>query len=105
MLTKHLLEKNTTISTLYLQNLLQHITMVTIELQDRLRQMYLSIPERAHYLFTLNDLDRIFRNLLLSLQKDCHHKDLLLLWRHECDWAYGWRMVCFKVAKLMAIQY
>nr|XP_039248070.1 LOW QUALITY PROTEIN: dynein beta chain, ciliary-like [Styela clava] len=76
-----------------MQHMLHNITMVTIELQERLRSMYLSVPDRAHYLFTLNDLDRIFRNLILSLRKDCHHKDLLLRWRHECDWTYGRRMV------------
>nr|XP_018669150.1 dynein heavy chain 9, axonemal [Ciona intestinalis] len=75
------------------QNLLSSITLVTVELQERLRGMYLSTPERAHYTFALNDLERIFRNLMLSLGPDCHQRELLLLWRHECDWSYGKRMV------------
>ncbi|CAK8694749.1 unnamed protein product [Clavelina lepadiformis] len=76
-----------------LKNLLSDLTMVTVELQERLRHMYLPVPTRAHYHFALCDLERIFRNLMLSLAPGCHQRDLLLLWRHECDWTYGRRMV------------
>lgn len=33
------------------------------------------------------------RNLCLSLREGCSIKDLLLLWRHECDWVYNRRLV------------
>jgi len=67
--------------------------MVTVELQERLRSMFLRTPDRAHYSFALGDLEKIFRNLMMSLAPGFSQKDLLLLWRHECDWIYKKRMV------------
>nr|CAB3238693.1 dynein heavy chain 8, axonemal-like [Phallusia mammillata] len=76
-----------------METLLSNITIVTVELQERLRGMYLRTPERAHYTFALGDLEKIFRNLMTSLAPGCRQRELLLLWRHECDWTYMKRMV------------
>lgn len=37
----------------------------------------------------------LFRNLCLSLRHGCSARDLLLLWKHECDWIYNRRLVDF----------
>ena len=31
--------------------------------------------------------------MCISLTPDCSREQLLLLWRHECDWLYGSRMI------------
>ena len=31
--------------------------------------------------------------MCISLTPDCSKEELLLLWRHECDWLYGGRMI------------
>uniref|UniRef100_W5M8M7 Uncharacterized protein n=1 Tax=Lepisosteus oculatus TaxID=7918 RepID=W5M8M7_LEPOC len=71
------------------------VTLVTVETQDRLRTMFLRISQRGHYIFTLRDLAKIFRNLCLSLNMNGSSKALLYLWRHECDWVYGHRLASY----------
>ncbi|XP_068122143.1 uncharacterized protein [Hyperolius riggenbachi] len=75
-----------------LQELIAAITKVSVELQDRLRTMFLGTSQRCHYIFTLRDLAKIFRNICLSLDGGTTADKLLRLWRHECDWVYGHRM-------------
>uniref|UniRef100_A0A8C5WK28 Dynein heavy chain n=1 Tax=Leptobrachium leishanense TaxID=445787 RepID=A0A8C5WK28_9ANUR len=79
-------------STHHLPRLLSAITTVTIELQERLRVVFLKTSQRCHYIFTLRDLAKIFRNLCLSQDGSTTVDKLLTLWRHECDWVYGHRM-------------
>ncbi|KAK6172547.1 hypothetical protein SNE40_016179 [Patella caerulea] len=69
------------------------VVSVTVELQDRLRTMFLPTAQRCHYIFTIRDLSVIFKNVCLSLRPGCSKSDLLLLWQHECFWVYGHRMV------------
>ncbi|XP_053409232.1 uncharacterized protein LOC123561373 isoform X4 [Mercenaria mercenaria] len=76
-----------------LKKLLSMIVQVTIELQERLRSMFLPTAQRCHYIFTVKDLSCIFKNICLSLQPGVAKKNLLLLWQHECYWVYGHRMV------------
>ncbi|KAJ8316357.1 hypothetical protein KUTeg_006371 [Tegillarca granosa] len=76
-----------------LRKVLCLIVKVNVELQDRLRSMFLPTAQRCHYLFTMRDLGTIFKNLSLSLRPACSRKNLLLLWQHECFWVYGHRMV------------
>ncbi|KAL5253857.1 hypothetical protein ACHWQZ_G013584 [Mnemiopsis leidyi] len=76
------------------QDLVGSIIRITIEVQDRLRSMYLPTKERCHYLFTLRSISNIFRNLLVSLKpKDNTAKDLLMLWSHEMSCGYSYRMI------------
>lgn len=35
----------------------------------------------------------LWRNLCLTLRPGCASEDLLLLWKHECDWVYGRRLI------------
>lgn len=44
-----------------LKNLLTLITVVTIQLQSKLKRMFLNTAERCHYSFTMKDLSVIFR--------------------------------------------
>ena len=44
-----------------LRQLLTTIVQVTIELQERLRDMFLPTAQRCHYIFTLKDLSAIFK--------------------------------------------
>ncbi|KAJ1184768.1 hypothetical protein NDU88_001571 [Pleurodeles waltl] len=77
----------------HLQELLLAITTISVELQERMRSAFLGTYERCHYIFTLRDLSKIFRNICLSLDGNTTSEKLLYLWRHECDWVYGHRMV------------
>ncbi|XP_053311944.1 dynein axonemal heavy chain 9-like [Spea bombifrons] len=72
--------------------LLSAFTTVTIELQERLRNAFLRTSQRCHYIFTLRDLAKIFRNICLSLDGTSTAEQLMHLWKHECDWEYGHRM-------------
>ncbi|KAK3108743.1 hypothetical protein FSP39_014630 [Pinctada imbricata] len=76
-----------------MRRLLNLLVKVTVELQDRLRSMFLPTAQRCHYIFTLKDLAVLFKNLCLSLQPGCTKKNLMLLWQHECSWVYAHRMV------------
>ena len=38
-------------------------------------------------------LSFFWRNLCLTLRPGCAPQDLLLLWKHECDWVYGRRLI------------
>ncbi|KAK2150977.1 hypothetical protein LSH36_380g01074 [Paralvinella palmiformis] len=47
-----------------LKSLLSLIVQVTLELQDKLRLMFLPTAERCHYIFTMRDISNIFSNLI-----------------------------------------
>nr|XP_006816782.1 PREDICTED: dynein heavy chain 17, axonemal-like [Saccoglossus kowalevskii] len=53
--------------------------------------MFLPTAERCHYIFTLRDMMTVFKNLCSSLIPRCDKEDLMLLWRHECQFVYGER--------------
>lgn len=46
----------------------------------------------SYYLISLSFL-LLTRNLCLTLRPGCSHDDLLLLWKHECDWVYSRRLI------------
>ncbi|XP_078672103.1 uncharacterized protein LOC144911712 isoform X1 [Branchiostoma floridae x Branchiostoma belcheri] len=77
----------------HLKDLLSTLVTVALETQDKMRSMFLNTSERVHYIFTIRDLLRIFKNLCLSLKPGSKPEDLLYLWTHECNWVYGHRMV------------
>ncbi|XP_033641711.1 dynein beta chain, flagellar outer arm-like [Asterias rubens] len=76
-----------------LRALVSMIVNVTIEIQDRMRTMYLPTAERCHYIFTLRDIRKMFRNICISLRPNTTREKLLMLWRHECEFIYGQRLV------------
>ncbi|XP_018424228.1 PREDICTED: dynein beta chain, flagellar outer arm-like [Nanorana parkeri] len=76
----------------HLKGLIAEITKVSIELHKRLRTVFLGTSQRCHYIFTLRDLAKIFRNICLSLDGRTTADKFLRLWRHECNWVYGHRM-------------
>ncbi|XP_075707241.1 uncharacterized protein LOC142741794 [Rhinoderma darwinii] len=90
--TEHKAGSTGAVSTENLQELILAIIKVSIELQERLRTVFLGTSQRCHYIFTLRDLAKIFRNICLSLDGRTTNEKLLILWRHECDWVYGHRM-------------
>ncbi|XP_077152557.1 uncharacterized protein LOC143816267 [Ranitomeya variabilis] len=90
--TEHKAGSTGAVSTEHLQELILAIAKVSIELQERLRTVFLGTSQRCHYIFTLRDLAKIFRNICLSLDGKTTSEKLLRLWRHECDWVYGHRM-------------
>ncbi|XP_040278224.1 dynein beta chain, flagellar outer arm-like [Bufo bufo] len=90
--TEHKVDSSGAVSTNHLQELILAITKVSVELQERLRTVFLGTSQRCHYIFTLRDLAKIFRNICLSLDGKTTKEKLLSLWRHECDWVYGHRM-------------
>ncbi len=44
-----------------LRSLMSIMVNVTIEVQDRMRTMFLPTAERCHYIFTLRDMRLLFR--------------------------------------------
>lgn len=44
-----------------LQELLKDIVRCTIELQDKMKEMFLPVPERFHYVFNMKALTKIFK--------------------------------------------
>ncbi|XP_063809812.1 uncharacterized protein LOC135027842 isoform X3 [Pseudophryne corroboree] len=90
--TEHKAGSNGAVSAEHLEELITAITKVSVELQERLRTVFLGTSQRCHYIFTLRDLAKIFRNICLSLDGGTTSDNLMLLWRHECEWVYGHRM-------------
>ncbi|XP_023931015.1 dynein beta chain, ciliary-like [Lingula anatina] len=75
-----------------LKKLIAQVVKVNVELQGKLKTMFLPTSQRCHYIFTMKDLLTVFRNLCLSLRPGCNKDSLLQLWQHECSWVYGQRM-------------
>ena len=76
-----------------LQTVIKNIIQTSIDLNQKMRALFLEKSERLHYVFTLRILTSLFRHICLSLSPDCSKEQLLLLWHHECDWLYGQRMI------------
>ncbi len=75
-----------------LQAVIKNIIHSSIDLNHKMRSIYLEKSQRMHYVFTLRVLTSLFRHICLSLGPDCNKEQILLLWHHECDWLYGQRM-------------
>ncbi|XP_033103095.1 dynein heavy chain 9, axonemal-like [Anneissia japonica] len=76
-----------------LKELMSMMVSVTLEVQSRMRTMFLTTAERCHYMFNVRELSRVFKNICLSLNPGVKLETLLLLWRHECEWIYSERLV------------
>ena len=76
-----------------LQDVLKNVVQSSIDLNYKMRSIYLEKSQRLHYVFTLRVLTSLFRQMCVSLSPDCSKEELLLLWHHECDWLYGFRMI------------
>jgi dynein heavy chain len=76
-----------------LQEVLKNVIQSSIDLNHKMRSIYLEKSQRLHYIFTLRVLSSLFRHMCVSLAPDCTKEQLLLLWHHECDWLYGHRMI------------
>lgn len=76
-----------------LQDVLKNVVQSSIELNYKMRSIYLEKSQRLHYVFTLRVLTSLFRQMCVSLSPDCTKEELLMLWHHECDWLYGFRMI------------
>ena len=46
--------------------LIERVVAITFEVQENIRNMFLPTPQRAHYIFTLNDLCILFRYAFAS---------------------------------------
>ena len=73
----------------YFRSIIERIVKGTVELNDRMRNIYQINNQRIHYVFSMKQLIQLFRNICISLTPDCSVDDLLYLWHHECDWLYG----------------
>jgi hypothetical protein len=76
----------------YFGLIIERIVKGTVELNDRMRNIYQINNQRIHYVFSMKQLTQLFRNICISLTPDCSIDDLLYLWHHECDWLYGKRL-------------
>jgi hypothetical protein len=76
----------------HLRIIIEKIVQGTVELNDRMRNIYQINNQRIHYVFSMKQLTQLFRNLCISLTPDCSIDDILYLWHHECDWLYGKRL-------------
>jgi dynein heavy chain len=76
----------------YLRSIIERIVQGTVELNDRMRNIYQINDQRTHYVFSMKQLTQLFRNMCTSLTPDCAIDDILYLWHHECDWLYGKRL-------------
>lgn len=43
------------------KKLLEQLVTITVELQEVMKTMFLATPQRAHYVFTMRTLKRLFR--------------------------------------------
>jgi hypothetical protein len=75
--------------------ILNNIVQSSIELNNKMRSIYLEKSDRLHYVFTLRVLTSLFRHMCTSLTPDSSKERMLSLWHHECDWIYGHRMIDF----------
>ncbi|XP_071959570.1 uncharacterized protein [Antedon mediterranea] len=76
-----------------MKELMSMMVNVTLEVQGRMRSMFLTTAERCHYMFNVRELTRVFKNICLSLRPGADLETLLLIWRHECEWVYSKRLV------------
>lgn len=68
-----------------MRSLLSLIVKVTVELQDRVRSMYLTTSQRCHYMFTMRDLSVIFKLvpfISTSVGRYLILLEYLILWFH-----------------------
>ena len=72
--------------------ILEKLVKSTIELNERMRNLYQINCQRLHYVFTMKQISQLFRNFCLSLTSESTIDDILSLWHHEILWNYGKRL-------------
>ena len=77
----------------YLRLILEKIVHATIELNQRMRNLYQKTSQRIHYVFSMKQLTQLFRNFSISLTPDSSIDDILYLWHHETYWLYERRLL------------
>jgi hypothetical protein len=88
-------DKSTSSTLKHLEDLrliIERIVKGTVDLNDRMRNIYQINHQRIHYVFSMKQLTQLFRNLCISLTPECSVDDILYLWHHECQWLYGKRL-------------
>ncbi|XP_057302207.1 uncharacterized protein LOC130636487 isoform X2 [Hydractinia symbiolongicarpus] len=71
-----------------LQELLTNIVRCTVELQDKMKEMFLPVPERFHYVFNIKALTKIFKSVCVCVPADSSSDIILKGWYHELYWTY-----------------
>ena len=77
----------------YLRLILDKLVRATIELNERMRNLYQKTDQRIHYVFSLKQLTQLFSYFCISLTPDSSIDDILYLWHHETYWLYEKRLV------------
>ena len=70
-----------------LKAFLQLIVSVTVELNDRMRSMFLPTAERCHYIFSVRDLGNVFKYVAMVVSKHKLFISQICLW-FEFDQRY-----------------
>jgi hypothetical protein len=73
--------------------IIEKLVCGTIELNERMKNIYQINNKRIHYVFSMKQITQLFRNICISLTPDCSIDDLLYLWHHESNWIYGKRLI------------
>ena len=76
-----------------LRSILDKIVRSTVELNNRLRDLFQPTNQRIHYVFSMKQLTQLFRNLCISLTPESSIDDILHLWHHECIWLYQAKLI------------
>ena len=76
-----------------LQETLKNIIKSSIDLNNKMRILFLEKSERLHYVFSLKILTTLFRHICVSSSAASSKEHLLTLWRHEVNWLYGYKMI------------
>ena len=61
----------------YFRIIIEKLVKGTIELNQRMRNIYQINNKRIHYVFSIKQLTQLFRNICISLTPDCSPDDLL----------------------------
>ena len=70
-------------------DLIDNLVHAALQIHDKLKSLFLSTPERCHYVFTLRDIAAVFRQVCRCSEPGVRSHDLMLLWQRESWWAYG----------------
>ncbi len=66
--------------------IVEHLPTTSVALWNWMRLKMLPSPSKFHYTFTLRELSRVFQGVLRTPRPSVPDtKNLLLLWRHECE--------------------
>ncbi|GBG28853.1 Dynein heavy chain 5, axonemal [Hondaea fermentalgiana] len=69
----------------------------TINLWNRARDFLLPTPSKAHYIFTLRDLSRVFQGVMrvpVDVILELGEKTIYKVWRHEVERVFADKLIC-----------